>query len=264
LKGLAECYTQLDKKRRALETLERLVAFDPRNYANHFELARALERFEEPDAAREAYRETLRIHPTHLPAVEALIGLHADGGRQAEVVATYEAYLDAYLLARLELTLGAARATVEVPADGRVHRVEVALPLVGPEAGWPCLATHGYSLEPLSLRLEAPQRVGTVGSAEPTLWTSGSSGLETSGFELRLTVLAAVEPDSTACLVLELPETGVTRAVLELRVFKMLPAELWNAVQAAYRNTLAGEALERARERSAVGGLLSAGSVWGG
>lgn len=230
LRALAASHEALGRKRRTLEALRRLVAFDPRNYANHAALARAAEHFGESDEALAARREVLRIHPGHLPSVRAVVGAEVGRGDFPAAVAAYERYLDAFHLERVELSTGAGSARASVPVDGRFHDVELVL-ATPPDARELRLEHGPFAAEVAALELEAPLAVGEPG------------------------------PPARAAPVLEgdrapLPASprGWARARLRLRLFKPVDAELWSEVETAYRNLLDWDGLARARERTRLDG----------
>lgn len=262
---LGRAWVAAGKKRRALETFDRLVAFDPLNWANHWERAEARLRLGEADAALAGYADVLAIHPSHLPSVRATIALHAEAGRFAEVAATYEAYLAAWHLAALEveLTRGAGEPEVlslDVPADGRPHRVELPLTRSDGFAGRLTLSTRGYSSAVHALGWRAGRVVGAV-APEPERRVAAPAPLEVFGGELVEGTLVARSSDSGAAFALEAPPGGGAGLWIELSVFKAVDEETWARVTTACRNLVAEGRLEAARARTRVGGCLAGGSV---
>ena len=81
LVALGRCYTELDRKSRAIETYQRLVRFDPRNYRNHYALGVAANKLLAGWApaveARDAFLQVLAINPNHLPSVRGAMAYHA-------------------------------------------------------------------------------------------------------------------------------------------------------------------------------------------
>lgn len=265
LTALGRAYTGLDKKKRALETFERLVKFDPRNWANHLALAEACVTFVELDRAKEAFAGVLAIHPTHLGALKGLVDLHYAGSLYANIPPLYEAYLDAYVLAPLTLSFGEHSLVLEVPADGRPHRVEAALELPAAWRGEMCLATRGWSVKVGAIELTSPLRAGIAGAPEMLRvdvpprageWRAQSVG------ETQPGVFAAQDKNARLCRDLAVPANGAARIALEITVYKALDAGLWTEVETSYKNRLAWKALEVARQRSLIGGCPEAGTIF--
>jgi tetratricopeptide (TPR) repeat protein len=265
LTALGRAYTGLDKKKRALETFERLVQFDPRNWANHLALAEACVTFVELDRAKQAFAAVLAIHPSHLPALKGLIQLHYDGSLYANIPPLYEAYLDAYVLAPLTLSFAERSVVLEVPADGRPHRVEAALELPAGWRGEMCLATRGWSVTVGAIELTAPLRAGVAGVPEMLrveVPPNAGEWKAQSAQETRPGVFAAQDKSARICRDLAAPASGTARIALEITVYKALDAGLWTEVETSYKNRLAWEALEIARQRSLIGGCREAGSIF--
>jgi tetratricopeptide (TPR) repeat protein len=258
---LAKSYTELDRKREALATLDRLVAFDPRNYKNHFALAEGCFAFDEPDRGREALQAVLAIHPTHLPSLQELAASFYDGSRYEAVVALYRAYLDAWLLAPMTLSLGEASATIEVPVDGLPHRIEAPLAIAAGWSGEACLSSRGYSVRIASLEIVAPARVGVAEPLERAQVAPGDGWVGQDAVESQGR-FSASGVGSRICHAVGPLSAGGARVVLEITAFKALPPALWAQVQTSYRNQLENQALEEARERSLVGGCPEAGSIF--
>ncbi len=260
LELLGTSHAELDRKRRCLEAFERLVEFDPRNWRNHFLLGEYCRRFAEAGRAEKAYQGVLAIHPSHLPSVEALIGAEYDAGLFAAVRPLFEAYLDAWLLGRMNLSLGGVDVALEVAVDGRPHTVEVPLELSAGWGGELCLATHGYSVRVSTVELVAPLRVGVAGSRDSVV-VRGDAAWEGRGVQLvEPSVWAALGPETTICT--SLPDGDVARVLVTLTAFKACPAELHEQVQRSYANQLADEAWDAVSARTVVGGCLEAGSVF--
>lgn len=261
LELLGRSHLELGRKRRALEALERLVAFDPRNFANHLALAEACTRLAEPERGEEAYRAALAIHPEHLPALESLVGLLYDAARWADVVRAFETYVDAYRLARVPLTVDGVELRLELPADGRPHALEWPLDLPAGSPGQAVLATGGWSVSIADLELHPPQRAGIAAAGTPPGW-EGESGWTASGMREAGTGRFAAEGAHARIsrTLGPLPE-GSARVRLVLTVYKALTPELWKQVETSYRNTLDQAGLEAARERTLVGGCLEAGTI---
>ena len=261
LELLGRSYVELGRKRRALEALERLVAFDPRNFANHLALAEACARLGEPDRAEEAYRAALAIHPCHLPALEGLIGLLHDAARWSDVVRTFEAYVDAYVLARVTLSIDGVELPLDVSADGREHRLEWPLELPEGSSGQTEVATGGWSVRVGELELEPPLHAGVAAASDPQRWPGDSGWTPHSMREVEPGRFTAEDAGSRLTRSLGSLSRGVARARLALTVYKALPPELWKQVETSYRNTLDQAGLDAARQRTLLGGCLEGGTI---
>jgi len=259
---LADCYVELGKKSRALDTLARLVAFDPKNYDNHFRLAEAQRQFGDNDAARKSYEDVLAIHPTHLPTLEALIGMADFRSLYAQVVDDYEHYLNAWLLARIRVSFGERSVEFDVPVDGREHVVEGVIDLPEHREDTVCIETRGYSARLGKLELVAPMRVGVVAPLAVNSFDSKETWQASGGKLAHEVELLASGPDSRICIG-EISPPGVARARLTITLFKALPEDTWKMAAKAYCNRLELDKLREAEQRSRVGGCLQAGSVFG-
>ncbi len=250
---LAQAYATADRKAKTLATLERLVEFDPRNFANHFRQAEALQAFGEDALAREAYERVLAIHPTHWPSVAARIDREFAAGNYTPVPELYERYLDSWLLAPLRLVAGERQVEFEVQANGLAQEVDVAIEI---ESGWKGrlrLETRGYTAALERLELVPALRVGELGRPPSTVLAPGDSRDRE--------VLASDVHSALEFGELELPH-GAQRVRLKLTVFKRLSPDTWTQVQKSYANKLLHERLASARARSRVGGCDEAGTVF--
>lgn len=270
LERLGTAYLELGRRRRARETFDTLVEFDPLNWANHYARARASERLGDTQAALKGYREVLTLHPTHLPSVSAIVAIHSEAGDFAPVLETWENYLDAWRLAPFELTFQRpgqarpdARARIEVLADARPHGALAAIVLPPGWSGELEIASGGYSFELVGWNLLAPLEAGLASKPRgrsrhdhPSPVRLENATREADG------VLIASAAGSRAVFRLAVPRGGADRIGLTLRVFKAASAETWSAVERAYENEIAYDALERARARTRVGGCLEGGSVF--
>lgn len=245
---LADAYAAQGKKGKALATLERLCAFDPKNFDNHFRHAQALLEFDEGGAAVEAFERVLAIHPTHWPSVAARIDLEYGAGAYAPIPGLYERYLDAWLLARLRLVAGEREAWFEVQADGREHQAQFELAL---DSGWSgplVLETRGYSAELARLEFVPAMRVGESGRS--------------AAVELRAGEVAASDVNSRIELGdVSLP-AGAQLVRVTLTVFKRVEAPSWAKVRKAYQNRLLHAELDTAARRTRVGGCDAAGTYF--
>lgn len=258
---LAQCYVKLDKKKRALETCARLVAFDPRNWQNYSAQAQAALAFGETDLARTTLDQLLAIHPTHLPSVEARIRLAFEAGAFAQVPPLWRAYLDAYRLANIEVGLGESIVLLEVPSDGLPHRFDVPVDCAENFRGDLSFATHGWSIDVRRIALRPALRVGVAeandfSALELGAWTASNSSLDPAGG------IRATDEKSTLRCAISGPPTRSSRAIFEIVAYKACTDSLRQMVDASYRNLLLWDELESLRARTRVGGCLEAGSLF--
>ena len=212
LEALARTYWAQDRKRRTLETLRRLTAFEPRNFAFHVLHGEAAAAFGEPGEAREAWARALAIEPNHLDTVRDLVRELADRGDAEGAVEAYESYLDAY--GTVQLSLRGEPLSVYLPADGEWHALELGL------------AAPPGLFELADLTAAAP--IETRGLLVETPWLAGS--------------LKRVRVN----------EARSFRFLVEVRVFKPVDPELWAVVRRACRNLTDWERLERLEARTRV------------
>ncbi|MFQ5690915.1 MAG: tetratricopeptide repeat protein [Gemmatimonadota bacterium] len=258
---LAGSYERLGRKRLALVTLGRAVAFDPRNWANHYLLAAAARRLDEPDLAQTQFRGVLEVHPTQLASLGAVIGDAYDRGDYAEVVERYTSYLDAFVIHELGVILGRDTATVRVRVDGRWKAVHASLP-GAPRAGGDTLlldsGPYGIEIERLELAREMPagepgRGLGALAPPEG-VWrraamppmehienSSGEPGTSGPGAGLGRHPLAIPLPPDSA---------PVTTIRIRLRLIKPIDRVTWERVEASYRDLLDPDGLASAAWRS--------------
>lgn len=258
LELLAQSYVALDRKRRALETTTQLVAFDPRNWRNHFAHAETLRGFSEGELADPAYREVLRLHPNHFPSVEALTGMLFDvATRHADVVELHRTYLNAWLLGSVEVVIGEARVQLDVPVDGRPHVFEVPLAVPEGAVGEARIATGGYSVRIGELALVPALRVGDDSPRPPATcagpWAASEADVLPEGRFAARSVAATFTHGFAA------PD-GAGRLRIELTLYKHMTADLWTKIATSYRNRLLFDELTAAERRTVIGGCLEAGS----
>jgi len=266
---LAQCHQELNRKRRCLETHQRRVDFDPRNWQNHYEQARALVHFAEPAAALDAFAEVTRIHPTHLPTLQEVARICFESVRFEEVVRAYEAYLDAWLLAPITLRFDDQSREIEIFCDGRSRVLDVPIDL---PAGWSgpfCIESHGYSLRLRAVELIAPVLVGEESALESRLISPDQvltfeleEMIERGLDDENRGVFAAQGNASRLCTTAQAPATGSARLLIDLTGYKTLDEATWSMVEQSYRNLLATERLGEARRRTCLGGTLEAGSIF--
>ena len=261
LELLGQSHLELGHKRRALAALGRLAEFDPRNWNNHYRLGEARLRLGETELARQSFERVLAIHPSHQPTVRAMIGMAYDAGRYAEVPPLFEAYLDAWLLARMTLRLGERQVVLEAPVDGRGRTIEAALDLPAGWGGEVCLETAGYSIRLTSIELLGPLRAGSTAAARSVQIDGAGAWEPRSLHPGPAGAWSAFGIDSALCHPRVEP-IAATRVRVSLTAYKSLPAELWEQIERSYRNALDREGLEAARARAVIGGHLQAGSLF--
>lgn len=252
LRLLALSYEKAGERTRAMQTWERLVAFDSLNFENHFGYAQAAERLLSgwalAEEARNGYAATLTRYPAYLPAVRGYIDYYMDRGEFLPVVTAWESYLDAYFPQRVTVTLGKTPLTVLVPTDGRAHDVEVVLstPATAQELR---ITTGGFAFALDSAAIVTAPRVGdAAGRARQSLNLATIAAPA-----MTRDSLAWLPQDTTAALTL--PLTGVpapvARVQLRLRLFKPADAAIWGLVAKSYRNLLQWDKLADTRSRTA-------------
>ncbi|MEM7204309.1 MAG: hypothetical protein AAF628_28880 [Planctomycetota bacterium] len=259
---LGECELQLGHKRRCLTALERLVAFNPRTWASHHQLAHALRHFGAPEDAAASDAAVLEIHPNHLPSVDALVAHHQEARRFTRAIEVWETYLDALLVAPIRVRLGGDESVVLVVVDGRPQDVRLPLTLPPGWRGALAVATAGYSIELHALAWLRGQRVGQLtarafeaAALDEVSWTldactkRGARDFVAHAAEARLTGVVAA------------PEYDVAAMRLRVSAFKAVTPELWRRVESCYDHALALGRLEAARARVRVGGCLEGGSL---
>ncbi len=244
LRALGGANLALGRKRASLDALRRAVVFDERNYLNHFTLANAALELGEPEEALAAFERVLAIHPNHLPTVSALIAYHFDRADYGSVASTFEAYLDAYLIHKATVELGGVVLPADVRVDGRYHGIEA--PLVA-DAGAPArgrsVTVNGgpHPIRVAAVTLVQPRRAGVLDPEPIELGVPGGwSGEDEMGGA------------GAARIPIGASDVEVARARVVLRLLKPVDAETWEMIATSYRNLLANDALEVARERSVV------------
>jgi tetratricopeptide (TPR) repeat protein len=253
LRALGHTYSELGKKRLALETYQRLAEFDPRNFENRYLLAQACLRFGEPELADAHFLELLKIHPTHMPSVRARLKMYFDKADFAAVVRVYETYLNAFLMQEVIVGLGKSSVRVNVPVDGRFHDIEMRIAHLPQATGELAIEVGKFALEIKRVSLEEPVYIGHAGVRQVGLWPGET--------KLRVQEMAPIKSGSYralgagATLRLEVPAQprGIAAVRLTLRLFKPLDPDLWTMVEKSYKNLLRYDDLEAARGRSTDG-----------
>jgi tetratricopeptide (TPR) repeat protein len=259
LRALGTSYSELGKKRLALETYRRLVEFDPRNFESRHLLAEACLKFGELDLAVEHIAGVLKIHPTHMPSVRALLKIHFDKGNFAAVVDAYEAYLNAFLVQPAEAKLGQSSAKFNVPVDGRFHDVELRLNHSPDTPGELVLAAGQLAIEIKRVAIEAPVLVGKPGVPTVALWPGAILWRAQEMTPIGSGSYRALGPGAALRLDVPPQPRGVAKVYLTLRLFKPFDPELWGMVQKSYERLLKYDELKAARARSVEGIPVSAG-----
>ncbi len=212
LADLARTHAALGRKRRSLETVRRLVAFEPRNYGHHVLHGSLADRFAETGEAVRAWQRVLEIHPNHLPTVRALVTHHADAGDAESAVGVFETYLDAF--GTTPVRRGPDTLVQALPVDGRWHAFDAWVPDVD---------ERGDGATALPVAVETLSEVADL-QVVPS-WQAGRSQ-------------PAVD--------------GPGRWRGRIRAFKPVDAALWATVERSCRNLLAFERLAALAERTRV------------
>ena len=244
LGGWADALEHGGHRSRAIEVLRRLVAFDPRNAANHYLLGCALRRDRDRDGALESFARVLDINPSDGPTTAAVIDLHYAAGRFDAVVADWRRYLDAVRFARVSMSAGDQRLVTDVVVDGRPHTIDGPLNLdVGFEGTLQLEARsgedhpHAAAMIVEGVWLDAPLRWGQPQQAAPVALVGRSKSVQQDGgLSLRVNGLAQ----------------SAGRVRIQLRLMKTIDADTWDRVQRSYQNELAFDALDAVRRRVVV------------
>lgn len=254
LAALALSYERLGRKGRALRAYRQSVAFDPRNWQNHFALARAAVRLDGgwaiPDEARDAYQRVLDIHPNHLPSVRGLMQYYSDRGEFDAVMGVWQTYIDAFMLQLLYVYVGDTLLELNVRVSGEPH--DVAIP-VSISQGTSRLMIHtgGFSVAMHDASVVTAMAVATsalVDTVRATEVPSLSVGMRDDG-------AGRLRADGrTSVIALELPDLplGANELNLCLSVFKPLDQATWDLARRSYQNLLRHNDLEAIQARLLV------------
>ena len=252
LVALGRSYTELDRKSRAIETYQRLVAFDPLNWRNHYALGVAANRLLAGWApaieARDAFLQVLLIHPNHLPSVRGAMSYHAARGEFALVTPIYQQYLDAFLLQPMTIALGDTVVSFDVIVDGREHDIDIRIPRPDGWSGPMTLGTAGFSVALDGIALIQPARAGVAGGTRSTPLDLALVSPE--GMTAVDGVWRADSGTSRLSLPIAVQSGGVAMVRLRIRAFKPLDPTTWTYAVTAYRNQLDRAGLQAARARS--------------
>jgi tetratricopeptide (TPR) repeat protein len=253
---LARGYEALDRRTRTIETYQRLVLFDPRNYRNHFDLGRASERllsgaFLAPEA-RDAYAAALAIHPVHLPSLRGYIDYYLDRSEFPPIVRAFETYQEATLVQQVEIRVGNQGVTVPVLVDGRFRDYDVALPApIQGRAVTLTVATGGFSIALEQATLTPAIVAGAMGTSDPM--ALDVTRVEPRAFDrVRPQVFRAA--DETSTLAVPIPDTSesLARVRLRLALFKPIDRALFAGIARSYRNLLNDRGLAEAEARTVL------------
>ena len=253
LRALAQCYSEMGKKRLALDTYRRLAEFDPRNFENHYLLAEAGLKFKETRIAEEQLAEVLRIHPTHMPSVRAILKMHFDKGDFAAVVDAYETYLNAFLIQPVTVAVGESSTKVNVPVDGELHDFEVRLSHSPTTSAEIIFHVGEFATEIKQVTLQPPLLVGAPGVATKPVWPAKTSWRVQEMAPIRLGSYRALGPGAALHLDVPPQPRGVAAVHIRMRLFKPTDPDLWSMVETSYRRLLRLDGLKATLARSAVG-----------
>lgn len=249
LRGLAASYEALGRRGRTIATYQRLVAFDRRNYQNHYQLAMAHLRLARgwtvPEEAHTAFQAALSINPNHLPSVREVMRFRFDGGDFGGTITAFERYVDATLRQNLRVVMGDSVAIVRIPVDGGWHGLRVRLPRMRPDSV--VLLTDGFAVEVGPAWFSTVLEAGVPSTGPMVL--EGLVG-QASGFE-RTPTGRLVPRGTDTRVVVSLPagSTPVTELALEVRLFKPVDSETWSMVTQSYHNRLDESGSARALAR---------------
>jgi hypothetical protein len=250
---LGRSYEAIGKKGRAMATYDRLVAFDPLNYHNHFERARAAERLLSGWAlapeARDGYAEVLKLFPSHLPSVRGYVDYYMDRGEFIPVVQAYRDYLDAFLVQRVRVRLGRDSVVALLQVDGLSHEVELPLAAPSGEADILAIQSGGFAMRVEQITLLPATVVGSMRAGREVDVPPRAASL--SSFEM--TEQGALRPtgdSSLAAYSLPALPTGIAGVRLRVRLYKPVDDELWQSVVKSFRNLLDEGGLAVATDRT--------------
>ena len=250
---LGRSYEALGKKGRAMATYDRLVAFDPLNYHNHFERARAAARLLSGWAlapeARDGYAEVLKLFPSHLPSVRGYVEYYMDRGEFIPVVQAYRDYLDAFLVQRVVVRLGGDSVVALLQVDGLSHEVELPLAAPAGETDTLTIRSGGFAMRVQQITLLPATVVGAMeagGDVDVPPRPSAVSGFETAGEG----ALRPTGESSAAAYPLPALPSGIAGVRLRVRLYKPVDDELWQSVEKSFRNLLDENGLAATADRT--------------
>jgi tetratricopeptide (TPR) repeat protein len=235
LRALGATYTALGRDDRALLTYRKLVAFEPRSYANYYDLAQACIRAGEEAEARQHLLSALAINPTHLASVRSYVKLAYDVRDYAAVVRAYQTYLDAFMVQEAQVRVGESSVVVPVVVDATFHDVSALMSL-------PANSRLGLSIDAGGLPVDLERVV-----LQPPVLTGGKPQ-----------DAIVLQPANATNTTLMTGVAGAERIDLRLRLRKPVDPTLWNMVERSYRNLLDSEGLARTREASMLMATVAA------
>lgn len=263
LLALARSHEMLGRRGRSLRVYQQLVAFDPRNYRSHYELAAAHIRLARgwsvPEEAVTAFRQVLAINPNHLPSVREVMRFAYERGEFSGAVHTLERYLRASLTQNLLVTVGDSTALIRVPFDGRWHQVRLLLP---PTSG-PLVVeveTNGFTMAVDAPRVVPALSVGIQPVAMPA-HASGTARWQGDGATLEAGRYVAARKDARLFATVPAGETPATLIRFDVRMFKPVDPETWSMARRSYSNLLNEEGFRAAAARAQLQPAALADSI---
>ncbi len=253
LLALARSHEMLGRRGRSLRVYQQLVAFDPRNYRNHYELAAAHVRLARgwsvPEEAVTAFQQVLVINPNHLPSVREVIRFAYDRGEFPEVVQTLERYLRASLTQNLLVTAGDSTALIRVPFDDRWHQVSLLLP---PTSGPLVIEveTNGFTMAVDAPGVVPALRTGIQPVAVPPTHASATAHWQGDGANLEAGRYVSARKDARLFVTFPALETPITLIRFDVRMFKPVDPETWSMARRSYHNLLNDEGFRVAAGRA--------------
>lgn len=249
-RALAAAEEALGRKRATLAALGRLVEFDERDYTSRFEFAEAARRLGEDEAALEAYRSVLAIHPIQLPSLQATLQYQVDAGDFPGVTATFDRFVESLVLSRVAVSLDSVDAAEYVPVDGLFHEVRLPIDPLVSWSGELGIRTEGFGIEIAEVTIAPVLRVG-VPAAPLRLFAAAEVSATPEGMiEVRRGVFQATRPDPGVVLRLPAAAREAREVRLRLRLFKLVDEETWQLAISGYRNTLAFDRLRDVGDRT--------------
>ena len=243
LRALGSSYLALGRSARAVEAYNRLVAFEPRSVANHYDLALACIDAGEEALARQHLTAALAIDPNNLAALRSNVKLAYDVADYAGVVAAYDGYLQAFLPHEITVRVAGVTTVTTVPVDGEAHEFGIMTPLPANRADTLLVETGGLQVEVEQATLQPALLAGSAPAEPVTLRASTARWL--------LTPVASADSVAppTSAFSIPLPSVDGTTERIDLRLRIKKPADplLWSMVERSYRNQLDTDGLTRAR-----------------
>lgn len=253
LRALGRSYDELGKKSLTLATYRRLVEFDPRNFESHHLLAQASLKFKEPELAQKHLGEILKMHPSHLPSVRAQIKIHFDKGDYGAVAASFERYLNGFLMQPVVAGLGQSSARANVAVDGLYHAVQLRLAQPKDTAAELSLQIGEYAIEIEQVTLQGALAVGQPGLAMTPVWPSQTAWRAQDMVKIGEGRFRALGPGATLRLQIPAQSQDIAAVHLKLRLFKPIDSELWRMARTSYQRLLKYDDFKTLQARSVLG-----------